>query len=56
MRERFLLSDFFLPYAPSRHLAQPAFIKASLGAGSSSLKVAGPPTEVRNADPAYLFV
>ena len=46
----------FLPYAPSQHLAQPAFIKASLGAGSSSLKVAGPPTEVWNIDPAHLFV
>ena len=37
----------FLPYTPSHHLAQPAFIKASLGAGSSSLKVARP----RNTDP-----
>ena len=44
-----------LPYTPSRHLAQPAFIKASLGAGSSFLKVAGPPTEVRNTDLAHLF-
>ena len=34
----------FLPYTPSRHLAQPAFIKASMRAGSSSLKVAGPLT------------
>ena len=32
----------FLPYTPSRHLAQSTFIKASLGAGSSSLKVAKP--------------
>ena len=46
----------FLPYIPSPHLAQPAFIKASLGPGSSSLKVAGPPTKVRNIDAAYLFV
>ena len=44
----FYLWVFFLPYTLSQHLAQPAFIKASLGAGSSSLKVAGPPTEVRN--------
>ena len=27
-----------------------------LGAGNSSLKVAGPPVEVRNIDPAHLFV
>ena len=46
----------FLPYTPSQYLAQPAFIKVSLGAASSSLKVAGPPTEVRNTDAAHLFV
>ena len=46
----------FLSYAPSRYFAQHAFIKASLGAGSSALKVAGPLTEVRNTDPAHLFV
>ena len=32
----------FLPYTPPRYLAQPAFIKASLGAGSFFLKAAGP--------------
>ena len=37
-------------------LAQPAFIKASLGAGSSSLKFAGLHTDLRNTDPAQLFV
>ena len=36
----------FLPYMPSRHLAQPVFLKASIEAGSSSLKVAGPPTAI----------
>ena len=46
----------FLPYTPSQHLAQPAFIKASLGVGSSSLKVARPPTEVWNTDLANLYV
>ena len=46
----------FLSYTSSRHLTQPAFIKASLEAGSSSLKVAGPPTEVRNTDPANVFI
>ena len=46
----------FLTYTPSRHLTQPAFINASLGAGSSSLKVAGPPTEVGNTHPVHLFV
>ena len=40
-----------------RDLAQPAFIKAFLGAGTSSLKARGPPTEVRNTDsrPIDLF-
>ena len=52
----FLTLRRFLPYIPSRHLAQPSFIKAFLGAGSSSLKVAGPPTKVRNTHPAHLFV
>ena len=46
----------FLPCTPSQHLEQPAFIKASLGAGSSSLKVAECLTEVRNTDSAHLFV
>ena len=47
----------FLPYAPSpTFLTQPAFIKASLGAGSSSLKFAGLHTDPRNTDPAHLFV
>ena len=47
---------YILPYAPSQHLAQPAFIKVSLGAGSSSLKVAGLLTEIRNTYPVHLFV
>ena len=46
----------FLPYTPSRYLAQPAFIKASLGVGSFSLKTAGPTTEFRNIDPVDLFL
>ena len=47
----------FLPYAPSpTFLTQPAFIKASLGAGSSSLKFAGLHTDPQNTDPAHLFV
>ena len=37
-------------------LAQPAFIKASLGAGSYSLKFAGLHTDPRNTDLAHLFV
>ena len=41
LRELFLLSSiFYLTVLP----------------GSSSLKVAGPPTEVRNTDPGHLFV
>ena len=34
----------------------PAFVKASLGAGSSSLKFAGLHTNPRNTGPAHLFV
>ena len=41
-KEIFILKRV-LPYSPSRHLAQPAFIKASLGASSSSLKVSDLP-------------
>ena len=37
-------------------LAQPASVKAFLGAGSYSLKVAGLHTDPRNTDPAHLFV
>ena len=37
-------------------LAQPAFIKASLGASSYSLKFPGLHTDSRNTDPAHLFV
>ena len=37
-------------------LAQPTFIKASLGVGSSSLKFAGLHTDPGNADPTHLFV
>ena len=36
-------------------LAQPAFIKASLGAGSYSLKFVGIHTDLWNTDPAHLF-
>ena len=51
------LPRHFLPYAPSQDfLAQSAFIKASLGAGSYSLKFAGLHTDPRNTDPAHLFV
>ena len=46
----------FFPYTSSRNLAQSTFIKAFLGAGSSSLKVPRPPTEVWNADPVHLLV
>ena len=55
--ESFFTLRPFLPYTPSRHFAQQsAFIMTSLGACSSSFKVVGPPNEVRNADPAHLFV
>ena len=37
-------------------LAQPAFIKAFLGASNYSLKLAGLHTDPQNTDPAHLFV
>ena len=46
---------FYLMLFPT-FLAQPAFIKASLGADSYSLKFAGPHTNPQNTDPAHLFV
>ena len=46
---------FYLTLLPNI-LAQPAFIKASLGAGSYSLKFAGLHTDPQNTDPAHLFV
>ena len=47
----------FLPYAPfPTFLTQPAFIKASLGGGSSSLRFAGLRADSRNTDTAHLFV
>ena len=46
---------FYLTLLPNI-LAQPAFIKASLGAGSYSLKFAGLHTDPRNTDLAHLFV
>ena len=52
----FFILRCFLPYTRLQHLAQSAFIKASLGAGSSSLKVTGSPTEVQNTDPIHLLV
>ena len=55
LRDLFLLWCF-LRYTPSRHLGEPAFIKAFLGADSSSLMVRGTPTEVRQTDPTHLFV
>ena len=57
-----VLSEHFLPtgvfYLTLLHdiLAQPAFIKAFLGAGSYSLKFGRLHTDSRNADPAHLFV
>ena len=46
---------FYLTLFPDI-LAQPAFIKASLGAGSYSLKFAGLHTDSGNTDPAHLFL
>ena len=49
----------FWPFTPSPHLMQglpqSAFIKVSLGDGSSSLKISGPTTVVQSTQPAHLF-
>ena len=46
-----------LPCAPSpTFLTQPAFIKASLGAGSFPLKFAGLQADPRSTNPARLFI
>ena len=56
-----VLSGHFLPTGVfylklvHRHFL-PAFIKASLGAGSFPLKFAELHTDLRNTDPAHLFV
>ena len=61
----FLTIRRFLPYTQSPHLpqycecygsnlAQPAFVKASLGTSSCSLKVAGPPSEVQTQTNPYV--
>ena len=47
---------FFTLHCFPIFLAQPAFIKASLGAGSYSLKFAGLHTHLSNIDPVHLFV
>ena len=47
---------FFTSRSFPTFLAQPAFIKASLGTGSYSLKFADLHTDPRNTDPAHLFV
>ena len=52
----FTLCSFPTFLAHPNILAQLAFIKASLGAGSYSLKFAGLYADPRNTDLAYLFV
>ena len=52
----FYLQAFFTLHSFPTFLPQPVFIKASLGAGSSSLKFAGLHADPRNADHAHLFV
>ena len=51
----FLLTGVFYLMLLHQHF-KPAFIKVSLGAGSSSLKFEGLHTDPRNTDPAHLFV
>ena len=47
---------FFTLHSFPTFLAQPAFIKVSLGAGTSSLMFAGLHTDPQSTDPAHLFV
>ena len=47
---------FFTLHSFPTFLAQPAFIKASLGAGSYSLKNAGLHADPQNTDLAHLFI
>ena len=47
---------YFTLHSFPTFLSQPAFRKASLGAGSYSLKNAGLHTDPRNTDPAHLFI
>ena len=54
--EHFLLSGTFLPYTPSSHLAQPAFIKASLGAAVVPWRLQGLPLSFETqTEPICLF-
>ena len=52
---RFWVGIFYLTLLPDL-LAQPAFIKASLGAGSYSFRFAELHTELQNTGSAHLFV
>ena len=57
LSRHFLPTGVFLPCAPSpTFLTQPAIIKASLGARSSSLMFSGLHADPRNTDPVHLFV
>ena len=55
LRKFILSSRVFTLNLLFQHLAQPAFIKAPLGVGSSSFNVAGHPTDVWNTDSPDLF-
>ena len=63
LKLRFELCSYYCvrtdKHSPTRHngmLLQLVFIKVSLGADSSSLKIAGLPVVVQNTNPAPLFV
>ena len=53
---RVWMGAFFTLRSFPTFLSQPAFTKASLGAGSCSLKFAGLHVDHRNVDPTHLFV
>lgn len=56
MREHFILLGVFYLIHHLEALPQLTFIKVSLAAGSSSLKVAVLPTLAQNTDSAHMFV
>ena len=54
--EHFLLSGTFFTLHSFLTFGTTCFYQGFPGGSSSSLKIAGPPSEFRNTDPAHLFV
>ena len=54
--ESFFYSQAFFALHPFSTFGPTCFYQGFPEAGSTALKIAGPPTEVRNTDPAHLLV